>query len=99
MSHFSSSSSPCPLIGIGSYSTWDEPTRIKWLMEELDGKRPLIRTSDIGECRLYGTYSTSILMQHPFTFNGHALMSCSTQLPIPYYVTIKKEKILLLKIL
>jgi hypothetical protein len=29
--------------------SWDEPTRVKWLKEELDGKRPLIRTSDIGK--------------------------------------------------
>lgn len=63
MTHFSLS--PYPVIGIGSYSTWDEPTRIKWLMEELDGKRPLIRTSDIGEYHLYHMHSTSVLMQHP----------------------------------
>jgi hypothetical protein len=36
-------------LGIGSYMNWDEPTRVKWLKEELDGKRPLIRTSDIGK--------------------------------------------------
>ena len=36
-------------VGIGSYASWDEPARIKWLIEELEGKRPLIRTSDIGK--------------------------------------------------
>ena len=34
--------------GLGNYASWDEPTRIQFLQAELNGKRPLIRTSDIG---------------------------------------------------
>lgn len=29
-------------LGLGSYAAWDEDTRIKWLVTELEGKRPLI---------------------------------------------------------
>ena len=37
--------------GLGNYASWDEPTRIQFLQAELNGKRPLIRTSDIGMFR------------------------------------------------
>jgi phosphoenolpyruvate carboxylase len=50
LTHRSTSSYSQLHSGIGSYMSWDEPTRVKWLKEELDGKRPLIRTSDIGMC-------------------------------------------------
>ena len=36
-------------LGIGSYAQWDELTKINWLQNELAGKRPLIRTDDIGQ--------------------------------------------------
>lgn len=29
-------------LGLGSYKEWDEETRLNWLIEELEGKRPLI---------------------------------------------------------
>ena len=34
-------------LGIGSYQEWDEDKRLKWLAEELAGKRPLFRTRDL----------------------------------------------------
>merc|ERR1712232_92131 len=33
-------------LGLGSYSEWDEPTKITWLQSELASKRPLIRPSE-----------------------------------------------------
>lgn len=33
-------------LGIGSYSEWDEPTKISWLQSELVSKRPLIRPNE-----------------------------------------------------
>lgn len=33
-------------LGLGSYSEWDEETKISWLQAELSNKRPLIRRSD-----------------------------------------------------
>lgn len=30
-------------LGMGSYSQWDEPTRLSWLQKELSSPRPLIR--------------------------------------------------------
>jgi phosphoenolpyruvate carboxylase len=33
-------------LGIGSYSEWDESTKISWLQSELSSKRPLIRSTE-----------------------------------------------------
>ena len=33
-------------LGIGSYSEWDEATKISWLQSELSSKRPLIRSAE-----------------------------------------------------
>jgi len=33
-------------LGIGSYSEWDETTKISWLQSELASKRPLIRSEE-----------------------------------------------------
>lgn len=33
-------------LGIGSYSEWDEVTKISWLQSELSSKRPLIRPTE-----------------------------------------------------
>lgn len=33
-------------LGIGSYSQWDEATKISWLQKELASKRPLVRPGD-----------------------------------------------------
>ena len=33
-------------LGIGSYSEWDETTKISWLQSELSSKRPLIRAEE-----------------------------------------------------
>ncbi|GMI18631.1 hypothetical protein TrLO_g13459 [Triparma laevis f. longispina] len=34
-------------LGIGSYESWDEKTRINWLNNELSNKRPLFRIRDV----------------------------------------------------
>jgi phosphoenolpyruvate carboxylase len=34
-------------LGIGSYASWDEQTRINWLQAELSSKRPLFRCRDL----------------------------------------------------
>jgi phosphoenolpyruvate carboxylase len=32
-------------LGVGSYSQWDEPTKLTWLSAELSNKRPLVRSN------------------------------------------------------
>lgn len=34
-------------LGIGSYDSWDEATRINWLMKELETKRPFFHNADL----------------------------------------------------
>lgn len=34
-------------LGVGSYSSWSESTRIEWLVKELDSKRPFFHNSNL----------------------------------------------------
>jgi phosphoenolpyruvate carboxylase len=34
-------------IGLGSYASWDEDTKLTWLQSELNSRRPLFRIRDI----------------------------------------------------
>ena len=39
-------------LGIGSYKEWDEDTRLNWLKQELNSRRPLFRIRDIEQNNL-----------------------------------------------
>jgi phosphoenolpyruvate carboxylase len=40
-------------LGVGSYAEWDEAERVRWLVAELEGNRPLFRRSEIDEPDLH----------------------------------------------
>ena len=40
-------------LGVGSYADWDEAARVRWLVAELQGRRPLFRRGDIDDPDLH----------------------------------------------